>query len=276
MKLIGIWVLGLGIAVVICSYKTIPTGSRKNPQVIVDSLKSNALKEDSLTPMEKTLRSVPKNAKPRFGYRFVIRGDFDGDGRQDTLTEHYISSLDGKETNKFYDNLDNYGQQVALTVHKHPVSFVTSNSKGIDTLLISRDLQLLGLLYLKNEGDLDGDGADELSYVVNWAAWSSVNTWYLMSYKKHKWVELYSFTIRDWQLPRLPYFSKEYGMFGVSGTSSTGDNDSINKQIEKELLAFPGFVRKIKKNVIRVTYVTDMAEPDTAIIDLRHIKKKKE
>ena len=276
MKVIGVWILGLFIVGLVCSHGIILASSQQKHKAIVDSIETKALKEDSLTPMEKTLRSIPKNVKLVFGYRFTIRGDFDGDGRQDTLTEHYISSLDGKETNKFYDNLDNYGQQVALTVHKHPVSFVTSNSKGIDTLLISRDLQLLGLLYLKNEGDLDGDGADELSYVVNWAAWSSVNTWYLMSYKKHKWVELYSFTIRDWQLPRLPYFSKEYGMFGVSGTSSTGDNDSENKQIEKELLAFPGFVRKIRKNIIHVTYVTDAAEPDTGIVDLRQIKKKKE
>ena len=270
------WILGLCIVGLIFSHGIILTSSQHKHKVIVDSVETKALKDDSLTPMEKTLRSVPINVRPVFGYRFVISGDFDGDGREDTLTEHYISSLDGRETNKFYDNLEDYGQQVALTVHKQPVSFVTSNSKSIDTLLISRDFQLLGLLYLKNEGDLDGDGADELSYVVNWAAWSSVNTWYLMSYKNHKWVELYSFTIRDWQLPRLPYFSKEYGMFGVSGTSSTRENDSENKQIEKELLAFPGFVRRIKKNVIRVTYVTDAAEPDTVIVDLRQIKKKKE
>ncbi len=276
MKLIGIWVLGLGIAVVICSYKTIPTGSRKNPQVIVDSLKGNALKEDSLTPMEKTLRSVPKNAKPRFGYRFVIRGDFDGDGRQDTLTEHYFSLRYGEETNKYYDSLEDYDQQVAMAVNKVPYSFVSSNTRAIDTLSIWRGGQLFGLAYLKNEGDLDGDGADEISYVIDWADWSSINTGYLMSYKHHKWKELYHFDIWDWQIPQLPQFSTSFGLFGVGGIVSTMGNDTMNTRLQNDLDSWPGFIKKIGKNKIRVIYRNWASEMDTAIIDLRHIKKKKE
>ncbi|MGG9961194.1 hypothetical protein [Ferruginibacter sp. SUN106] len=131
---------------------------------------------DIKNPLEEILKTIPKDIKPVFGYRFIISGDFDGDGKKEQLIEHFFSGVDNKETNKFYEGLSDYDQLVALTVKKDPVSFVLSDNKNIDTLGISSTSQLLGLSFLKNEGDLNGDGTDEVSYVVNWASWSSVNT----------------------------------------------------------------------------------------------------
>jgi hypothetical protein len=74
--------------------------------------------DEGLSWLEKELRSVPKGIKPVPGYRFVIVGDFNGDGRRDTLVEHFVSLLDGMEANKLYDSLDSYDQLVALTVSK--------------------------------------------------------------------------------------------------------------------------------------------------------------
>ncbi len=270
----GILVLGLCIVAVVCSKSSNMWNRSVANKATIDSIIDKSLEGDSLNLAEKILPTVPKNIKPVMGYRFVIRGDFDGDGRQDTLTEHFTSLLNGKETNKYYDSLDSYEQLVALTVQKDPASFVSSNTKSIDTLFISAGGQLLGLAYLKNEGDLDGDGGDEVSYVVDAADWSSINTCYIMSFKHHKWKELYNFGIWDWQIPPLPQFTAQYGPFGVAGMMSTVGNDTINAQLQKQLDAWPGFVKKICNNKIRVTFRNENADMDTMVVDLRHLKKK--
>ena len=227
------------------------------------------LPKDTLTSWQKTMRDVRKDLPPIMGYRFVIVGDFNGDGKLDTLAEHYTSGVTGRESNKFYDSLGDYGDLVALAVLKEPYSFVLSNDKRMDTLRISQGGQLLGLSYLKNEGDLDGDGADEVSFLVNAADWSSVSTYHIASYKKGRWREIYSFGVWDWQFPPLPDYPIEYGLFGVDGGVSAVDNDTINKQIRKELEAFPGMIKKVRTNVIRIRYRDSAAEEKEMVVDLR-------
>jgi hypothetical protein len=212
--------------------------------------------------------------KEVFGYRFVITGDFDGDGKTEQLFEHYFSLRDNKETNKFYEGLDDYSDAVGLAIEKYPYVFLSSDNPLIDTLRITKDGQVFGISYLKNEGDLDGDGGDEISYVVDWADWSNCNTWYIMTYKKGKWKELYSFEIRDWQLPALPYMTNQYGLFGTEGKFVIPENDTINTLIEKELYEFEGLVKKIKTNKIQVIFINDEAELDTMIVNLKKVKQK--
>lgn len=235
----------------------------------IDTLQPDSSKK--LNPLEETLKTIPKNIKPVFGYRFIVSGDYDGDGKKEKLIEHFFSGLDSKETNKFYDSLSDYFQLVALTVKKEPVSFVISDNKLIDTLRISSGGQLLGLSYLKNEGDLNGDGTDEVSYVVNMADWSSSNTWHLVTYRNKKWTELYSFPIWDWQLPDLPETFNQYGLFGLEQKIINTTNDTINKRMEKELMDFKGLVKKIKKNKIQVVFRNDEAEEDTMFVNLKRL-----
>lgn len=213
-------------------------------------------------------KNVEDSVKPIWGYRFVIEGDFDGDGRKEKLTEHFESRVENKETNKYYENLADYDELVALTMQKEPYSFVTSDNLLIDTLHISTDVQQLGLSYLKNEGDLNGDGTDEVSYVVNWADWSSTNTWYIVTWKKEGWQVLYSFRIWDWQLPELPGVISQYGLFGLADKTVIPPDDIVNQQIEKELRDFDGLVKKIETNKIQIIYSNDEAEMDTIIVDL--------
>jgi hypothetical protein len=238
----------------------------------VDTLQLDSSKKRN--PIEETLKNIPKNIKPVLGYRFILSGDFDGDGKKEKLIEHFYSLLDNKETNKFYDSLSNYNQLVALTEKKEPYSFVSSDNRRIDTLHISTDDQLLGLSYLKNEGDLNGDGTDEVSYVIDWADWSSWNTWHLVTYKNKKWTELYSFPIWDWQLPDLPETFNQYGLFGLEQKIINTTNDTVNKRIEKELLDFKGLVKKVKTNKIQVIFRNDETEEDTMIVDLKQLKSK--
>lgn len=214
------------------------------------------------------------NIKPVFGYRFVITGDFNGDGIKEKLIEHFFSSIDNKEANKFYDSLTDYAELVDLTIKKEPFSFLVSDNSIIDTLHISNDKQLLGLSYLKNEGDLNGNGSDEISYVVNWADWSNLNTCNIMTYRNKEWESLYSFPIWDWQLPDLPEAVNDYGLFGLNEKLIYASSDSNNKLMEKQLNDFSGLVKKIATNKIQIVYRNDEANEDTMIVDLNYSSKK--
>jgi hypothetical protein len=271
MKTLLILIMSILTFLFSCSRSTKKSHDR-NDVFNVNDLQQKTSKNN--IQLEETLKTSPKNIKPIFGYRFIISGDFDGDGKKENLIEHFFSALDNKETNKFYDSLREYEQLVALTSKKSPYSFVTSNNKSIDTLHISSSKQLLGLSYLKNEGDLNGNGTDELSYVVNWADWSNLNTWYIMTYKNNRWTQLYSFPIWDWQLPDLPETFNQYGPFGLENKVINTTNDTVNKQIERELNEFKGMVKKIEINKIQVTFRNDNAEEDTMIVDLKHHKQK--
>jgi hypothetical protein len=247
----------------------------KSQEVVNTVSKTDTLQLDtskSKIHVGDSLWDIPKNIKPVFGYRFIISGDFDGDGKKEKLIEHYFSSLDNKETNKFYDSLTQYGQLVDLTISKKPYSFAVSDNKLIDTLHISSSIRQLGLAYLKNEGDLNGDGTDEISYVVNNADWSNLNTWHLMTFKNNRWQELYSFSIWDWQLPDLPETFNQYGLFGLEDKVINTSNDTVNLQLEKELNSFKGLVKKIKINKIRIDYRNDEGEESSKVVNLKRLK----
>lgn len=214
------------------------------------------------------IEMVSKKIEPVVGYRFSITGDFDGDGKKENLVEHYVSGHDFKETNKFYENLSDYEQLINLTMQKKPISFVSSDNNSIDTLHIASRGGHFGLSFLKNEGDLNGDGTDEVSYVVNFADLSSWNTYIIMTYKNNKWIELYYFDIWDWLLPDLPETSSQYGICGLTQKMIISKNDELNKQIENELLNFEGLVKKIKTNKIQILCRNEESELDTIIVDL--------
>ena len=150
---------------------------------------------------------------------------------------------------------------------------MTCDNPQIDTLHISKTQQLLGLYYVKNEGDLNGDGADEVSYVINYADWSSVNNWHIATYRNNKWSELYSFDIAEWQLPDMPGSINQYGMFGIEETSVLPPSDSLNKVLEMERKAFPGLVKKLKTNKIQIIYRNEELQEDTMVVDLRRVRR---
>jgi hypothetical protein len=227
--------------------------------------------DDAITS-RKTINPDTGNLKPVMGYRFIINGDFDGDGKQEQLTEHYYSSIDHTETNKWYANID-YEDVVRLTMQKEPYTFLTSDNHTIDTFQITNAPQQSGLAFLKNEGDLNGDGTDEISYVVNWADWSSLNTWYIATYKDKKWQTLYSFPIWDWLLPDLPGTTSQYGLLGLGDKRVLNAQDSIDIQLKEELLNFEGLVKKTGDNTIRIIYRNEEAEMDSTVVNLKLLEK---
>ncbi|HTF81568.1 MAG TPA: hypothetical protein VL947_07580 [Cytophagales bacterium] len=143
----------------------------------------------------------------------------------------------------------------------------------MDTLHFASGGQLLGLSYLKNEGDLNGDGNDEVSYVVKWADWSSRNSCHIVTYKNKRWVVLYSFSIAEWQLPELPKTNSKLEYLRTEDNGIHKSNDTSIIRQEEELRQFKGLVRKIDNNKFSVIYTNDSADLDTMIVDLIKIKK---
>jgi hypothetical protein len=243
--------------------------SQKSHNIEIVSNINNLVRDSSknVNQMEEVLKTIPKNITAVLGNRFVISGDFDGDKKKEKLTEHFFSSLDNKETNKFYNNLANYDQLIALTIKKSPYSFLISENKIIDSLHIASTEQLLGLSFLKNEGDLNEDGTDEISYVIDWADWSNLNTFHLATYKNKKWIELYTFPIWDWQIPNHDGFHNN----SESANKDITLNSSTNKIIvdKKKIKSFEGLIKKIKKNRIQIIFRNEEAEIDTMQVDLK-------
>ncbi|HNL05921.1 MAG TPA: hypothetical protein PKH93_00025 [Chitinophagales bacterium] len=223
---------------------------------------------NSLTTPDSIATIDSMQPSPIWGYRLAISGDFDGNGKTEQLLEHYWSQHTQKETNKFYEGLAEYEQLVDLTIQKAPYSFLLSNNTAIDTLLISDKEQQLGVFYLKNEGDLNDDGTDEVGYVVNWADWSSINTYYIVSFATGKWHTLYEFPIWDWQLPDPPNTSQQYGLFGLENTLVEPTNDTLMAS-EQNSPPFRGLVKKLGTNKIQVIYRNDEAEEDSMIVRLK-------
>ncbi|MDR1847614.1 MAG: hypothetical protein LBR17_05805 [Bacteroidales bacterium] len=98
--------------------------------------------------------------------RFMIRGDFDGDGFDENLYE--------TATKLFSDN------------------------KEITDLTLDGDL---GVYFLVNEGDLDGDGGDEISFMVVNRDFSNLNAFRVWTYKNNKWKELFQVPVHEWDCP---------------------------------------------------------------------------
>ena len=180
-------------------------------------------------------KSLKKSEKYIFGERYTLKGDFNGDGDQEILYEHYFDLLTNKETCKYIKG----SEDAERTSKISPFSFLISNNTKIDTLKIASGGQISGIYFIKNEGDLNGNKSDEISYVVQWADWSSLNTWHIVSLENNQWKELYSFPIWEWQIENFE-----------------NENNSL--------------IKKISKNKIEVKFRNKEAEEETKIIELKN------
>ncbi len=208
------------------------------------------------------------NNKPISGYRFQIVGDFDGNGINDTLNEQFYSLRDKKETNKYYSDIDDVWVLYDSVSARKCISYFISNSK-LDTLKFGG---VLGPIWIKNEGDLDNDGGDEISIVESLAQQSSTNQCKILSYKKGKWSVMYSFTVREWQFPPLPQAGKNYGNFGVNDVYASTD-DSLNNEIEKQMKNFKGLIQKSPTGKIAIQTFTPEVTDTIIFIDLTSFNK---
>jgi hypothetical protein len=83
---------------------------------------------------------------------------------------------------------------------------------------------------LKNEGDLNNDGNDEVSFVVNFDDHSTVNTCLVYTYRRKQWQKLLSFSIWEWKIAEKPLLRKN-----KNGTVTIFTSDDEANAIEKNI-----------------------------------------
>lgn len=226
-----------------CSNKTSEKASSFNAiEILNDSIKRNIEANKDILDNSSTYSFINDSTL------LSVSGDFDGDGIRETLYEHYFSNKLKTEVKRPHvkDDYSDFedGSFFDRVIDLEPISFMTCSNNRIDTLRLSDATAQLGLYYVKNEGDLDGDGGDEISIIMNWLQYSTTTFCSIYSYKSAKWIELYSFSTWTW---------------------------TVDEQADKG-----GLIRKISNNKIEIKYRTDEAFQDTMIIDLRNLKVSKE
>lgn len=251
------------LIVLFCVCKQLPEKKNSQTEQTAMTLSRSGLLSDTAYTSD-TLQADHLLFPRVYGYYFAISGDFDGNGTKETLTEHYYCSSESRDVSKWPDSIDDYDKLIDLIIQKDAYSFVMCDCSTIDTLHIASGGRSFGLAYLENEGDLNGDGTDEVSYIVNLCDWSQLNTWYIMTYKNGVWKILYTFPVWEWQLPDLPY--REYA---VNGSQIIPVQlDSISDTVD-DIEHFDGLVKKISTGIIRVIFRNEDSEVDTMLVDLK-------
>lgn len=179
-------------------------------------------------------------SKTKEGYKKIIKkeitGDFNGDGKEDKMEEFLFSSINNEQIEVLpqfeYDSIVDY------ILKLKPILSLNSLSKNIPNLELTKE-SAFGVLHMKNEGDLNNDGTDELSVVIDWADWSQINMCMIFTLHENKWIKIGQFDIREGQL----LFDKNFNGFIVKNKNGnyealTFDSDAIdiNKPLGKILI----------------------------------------
>jgi hypothetical protein len=142
--------------------------------------------------------------------------------------------LTNKETFKHYDSGD-VEKHIELVIQSKPISRLYTTIAGVDTFVVTNSKQQTGLRFLENLGDLNGDHKDELGYAINWADFSNMNTYHILTIEDNKFIELFSFKIneavnleadelvdRKYLVKRISPQTIEYKFYSDSATVETG------------------------------------------------------
>lgn len=111
----------------------------------------------------------------------LIVGDFDGDGKSERLR---------------------------LMLLPDSILALVPDKRGMNTFFVDPAMQAKGFLHLRNEGDLNGDGGHEFSYIPDAADYSNINTCFIVSLQHGKWTVWYDFEVLETEL-KLPLITKK-------------------------------------------------------------------
>ncbi|GAB4489108.1 MAG: hypothetical protein OHK0019_06300 [Saprospiraceae bacterium] len=204
----------IGLLSLLISCQTRQEPSKSEAEVLTKADSLQRIRQDSIATAEEkhreqvrtdSLAAIAKS-KPIWGERMTATGDFDGDGAQDTLFEKYISRLTGKETNKDYDWSGNelgdgcchwLDYKQIWIAEKDPLVRLASKNPKIKSFDVEWGGVQNGFDYLKNVGDLNGDGTDEIAYYIYDVDFSNMNSCALAIYKNGKWKEVHHWNIHE-------------------------------------------------------------------------------
>lgn len=145
--------------------------------------------------------------------KLFIVGDFEGDGKQDTIFQHNYSRLTKNEIEYSADPFQNEWDTVVKWFYDQDADlYLTINNYKQDTLHLAT---AQGLYCLINIGDNNADGKDEIAFVVDYLDFSRVNSCKIYTLCKKKWTLLKQFDIHegsfDFTADKAPIFENIKG-----------------------------------------------------------------
>lgn len=127
--------------------------------------------------------------------KLFARGDFDGDGREDTVYQHNYSRRTKTEIDNSPDPFQNEWDTVVKWFFDHESDvYLTIHKNGQDTLRLG---PAQGLYCLINIGDINADGKDEIALVIDYLDFSNVNSCKIYSVCNNKWTLLKQFGVHE-------------------------------------------------------------------------------
>lgn len=128
--------------------------------------------------------------------KLYVAGEFDGDGKQDTIFEHNFSKLTNAEIEFAADPFQNEWDTVVNWFYKQDADlYLTMNKTKKDTLYLGITAQ--GLYCLINVGDNNDDGKDEIALVIDNLDYSRVNYCKIYTICNGKWTLVKQFAIHE-------------------------------------------------------------------------------
>ncbi len=122
-----------------------------------------------------------------------VPGDFDGDGRTDTLIYDNISKISKKPVVNIPDFSEGGSPDKYLDSLKSDL-YITLKNKKADTLHLGL---ARGLFCLINIGDNNNDKRDEIAFVVDYCDFSNCNTCWVYTLCDKRWLELKKFNVHE-------------------------------------------------------------------------------
>lgn len=126
--------------------------------------------------------------------KLTVTGDFNGDGKQETLSQHTYSNRYKIELDSAADPFQHTWDTVIHWFEEQEASVFLLSDAGNDTLQLGL---AHGLYCLINIGDNNGDGKDEIAVAVDLLDESQLNHCTVYSFCQNKWQPLTRFTIRE-------------------------------------------------------------------------------
>lgn len=173
--------------------------------------------------------------------KLSLTGDFNGDGKTDTLFQHNLNTETGLSIDSFPDPMKHEWDSVLMYFTRNYSRISLSSSMpGVDTLYLGEGM---GLYCLINIGDVNRDGKDEIALVIDKTDYTRVNYCEIYSVCKGKWVEMKAFSVHE-------------GAFDFT--------DSVPAIADR----IDGFLEKKKGKWVYLDYIDDLQSSDDQTIGI--------
>jgi len=142
-----------------------------------------------------TEKTTDNKIKLRKSEKLFVVGDFDGDGKQDTIFQHNFSKLTKTEIEYSADPFQNDWDTVVKWFYDQDANlYLNINKNNQDTLHLGT---AQGLYCLINIGDNNADGKDEIALVIDYLDFNRVNSCKIFTLCKDKWTLLKQFEVHE-------------------------------------------------------------------------------